>query len=181
MLGVVELIEIPTEQLDDFRAMAAAMGTLALAIIALFFESGRKRNQDQLETALKNLQVSNEKLQQANQEAQIATKAKSEFLANMSHEIRTPLNGIIGIAGLLSSTALDQEQQEYGQIIQSSGDALLEIINSILDFSKIEAGRLELEEEPFDLRQSIEDALDLITPKATSKGLELGYSADRQI
>ncbi|MCA9954460.1 MAG: response regulator, partial [Anaerolineales bacterium] len=65
--------------------------------------------------------------------------------------------------------------------IQSSGDALLEIINSILDFSKIEAGRLELEEEPFDLRQSIEDALDLITPKATSKGLELGYSADRQI
>lgn len=181
MLGPIELIEIPAGQLDDFRAMAASMGTVALALIALFFESGRKKNQDQLEAALKNLQVSNEKLQQANQEAQIATKAKSEFLANMSHEIRTPLNGIIGIAGLLSSTSLDQEQQEYGQIIQSSGDALLEIINSILDFSKIEAGRLELEEEPFDLRQSIEDALDLITPKATSKRLELGYVTDRQI
>jgi signal transduction histidine kinase len=159
-------------QKSEFREIGRMMHRFFRQRESLLREMAeRRRAQADLEAALASLEVAKER-------AEAANRAKSLFLANLSHEIRTPMNGILGMTELLLECPLDTRSRFYGDTILKSGKNLMSILNDVLDLSKVEAGKLEIESREFDLREMLEEVLDLFASAAAQKGVALLVDLD---
>ena len=162
---------------EDYVTMLNVKGKDELAQLASWFNIRTA----QLAEALRNLKNRNKELSEARELAEQANRSKNIFLASMSHDIRTPMNAIIGLSDVLKKTSLHKDQSQYVQIINSSAQSLLSLINDIMDFSKIEANQLDLETIEFDLRHVLDDCADLIFFQANEKRLEFVYFVSPQV
>ncbi len=176
--GFLALLFLPVSAVAFATTAESHVGLgLVLIVYSVFLLSEGGHQYRHYWTALANASALEEharRLEVAQKQAEAASRAKSDFLANMSHEIRTPMNGIIGMAELLATTPLDDDQRHYVRTVNGSAQALLAILNDILDFSKIEAGKLAIESIELDLRSVVEEVSELVAPAAHARGLELG-------
>jgi signal transduction histidine kinase/CheY-like chemotaxis protein/serine/threonine protein kinase len=174
------------ENADGFRKLQHLNQTLELKVKERTAAAEQRaqelaKSYSDIERVANELKQTQDQLLLAKDGAESANRAKSSFLTTMSHEIRTPLNGIMGMTELALSTPLSTAQKSYLNIVKQSADCLLDLVNDVLDLSKIEAGKVELENIPFDLREMVGDATQVMAFKAFQKGLELIFQIDAQI
>ena len=163
------------------RSKGGSLYHVAQTITPILDEAGEVSHFVAIHEDISERKLAERQLQEARDAALHASRGKSEFLANISHEIRTPMNGVLGMLGLLADTPLDGVQRDYLDSARRSGDLLLSLLNNILDYAKIEAGRIDLEQIPFDPRETAEEVLALYMVEAAGKRLELGLLVEPEV
>jgi signal transduction histidine kinase/ActR/RegA family two-component response regulator len=167
-VGALCVIDHVSRQLSE--AQRDALEVLGRQIVA---QMELRRNLVDLRRQVEQEVAERRRVEIERETAIAAAKARAEFLAVMSHELRTPMNGVIGMTELMFATDLSEEQRDYLETIQLSGNALLAVINDILDFSSIDAGRIRLESHPLELRRCLDEAIQVLANEAAGKGLGL--------
>lgn len=174
------ILKKPFDSIEALQITQSLTEKVELSLKNTVYQRQLEQEIQKLTSIEAELREKSQLLEQAKIGAECASEAKSAFLANISHELRTPLNGVIGMAELLLYTDLDERQTKYTSTIKASSHLLLELLNELLDFSKIEAGKFELESVEFDLLDTIESMIDVISHRCREKDLELAAYIDPQ-
>ncbi|MCA9552697.1 MAG: response regulator [Myxococcales bacterium] len=172
--------EAPTEA-RSLALLSTLAATALVTVVGAVYEVSRRRALALAAHTTAELKRANRDLREARDRADEANRAKTQFVANISHELRTPMNGVIGMADLLRTSELSEEQQEYTETIHRSARALLGIIDDILDFSKLDFDKLELTTQRFDLEATVNEVLSLLAAEAYGKGVELSATLHRDV